>query len=271
MSSHRSILLTGASRGLGVAIANDLARDGARLLLTARDAAALDETWRRVNEAGGSAQVVAADLATPEGRAALLAAVAEFGRLDAAIFNAGVEIPVAFAEQTEADIVAQIRLNLESPLLLARALLPAMIERRAGALAFIASMSGKSPTPYNAVYTATKHGLVGLVSSLRIELEGTGVTAGVVCPSFVADAGMWASTGVKAPRAMREVPLAAVNDGVRAVLAGAGEVLVTPGPVRPLLAIAQLIPSLQGRVLHAMGVLDALKQRAEVTKSRRQP
>ena len=106
------------------------------------------------------------------------------------------------------------------------------------------------------------------MASLRLELADTGVTAGVVCPSFVADAGMWADTGLRASKAMREVPLAKVVAGVRAALGGQGEVLVTPNPVRPLLALKELFPGLDGAVLGALGVMDTLKARAKRTHER---
>lgn len=264
----RIVLLTGASRGIGVAIARDLAKEGAHLVLTARDAAGLAKVADEVAAGGGKATVVAADVATDEGRAAILAAAEGVGPVDVLVNNAGVEIPVAVAEQGPGQIEKQVTVNLLAPMLLTRALLPGMIARKQGAVVFVSSMSGKSPTPYNAIYAATKHGLNGFTSSLRIELDGTGVTAGVVCPSFVADAGMWADTGLRAPGMMREVPLAKVVAGVRAAIDGAGEVLVTPGPIRPLLALKELIPGLDGPVLRAMGVMDTLKARAKTTQEK---
>ncbi|MDP2316842.1 MAG: SDR family NAD(P)-dependent oxidoreductase [Pseudomonadota bacterium] len=263
--ANQIVLLTGASRGIGVAIARDLGKAGAHVVLTARDLAGLERVAAEVRVAGGKATVVAADVSTAEGRATIVTALDAVGPVLAFVSNAGLEVPTAVHEQTHAQIEKQIAVNLTGPILLTRALLPGMIARGKGAIALVSSMSGKSPTPFNAIYSATKHGLNGFASSLRIELDGTGVHAGVVCPSFVAEAGMWHDTGLAAPGMMREVPLAKVVAAVRAVLGGKGEVLVTPSPVRPLLALAQLIPGLDGPVLRALGVMTTLKSRARTT------
>ena len=124
-------------------------------------------------------------------------------------------------------------------------------------------MLAKSATPYNSVYAASKHALNGFSASLAVELQGSGVHVGVVCPGFVAESGMWARTGIRAPAAMREVSPAKVVKAVFAVLGGAGEVLVTPMPIRPMLALRELFPSLDGPVLRRMGVLRTLAARAD--------
>ena len=180
--------------------------------------------------------------------------------------NAGLEITRAFVDQSEDDVAAQLETNLIAPIDLTRRVLPSLVARRRGAVVHVSSMSGKSPTPYNSIYAASKFGLNGFTSSIAIELEGTGVNAGVVCPSFVAEAGMWADTGLRAPAMLREVRPEAVADGVVAVIRGAEEVLVTPTPVRPLLALRELAPKLTGALLARMGVLDTLRARAEHAK-----
>lgn len=237
-------------------------------MLAARDAGALEKVAGKVRGEGGQATVVACELARAEDRQRLVEAAEAVGPTQALINNAGIEIPLAIADQREEDIDRQIQINLAAPIHLTRAFLPRMLLRGRGAVVMVSSMSGKSATPYNGVYAATKHGLVGFTSSLRIELLGTGVHAGVVCPGFVAEAGMWSDTGLKAPAALREVRPQAVAAAVRKVLGGATEVLVTAGPIRPLLALAQLFPSLDARALRWMGVLRTLKNRAEVTGAR---
>jgi short-subunit dehydrogenase len=266
---NRITVVTGASRGLGVVIAEELAKGGGTLVLAARDEAGLRATAAKVEARGARAVIVPSDVTRPEDRARLRAAAEAEGPVDVLVNNAGVEIPMAVLDQTEADVEQQVRVNLLGPLHLTKAFLPAMVARGQGAIVMISSMSGKSPTPYNAVYAATKHGINGFAASLRIELEGTGVQVGVVCPSFVAEAGMWSNAGVPAPAMFKEVSPRAVARAVRRVLAGKAEVLVTPNPVRPMLALVQLFPALDGAALRFMGVLSALEARAKVAAERR--
>ena len=250
-------------------IAEDLAADGGTLVLAARDEAGLQATAATVVAKGARAVVVPCDVTLPEDRARLLAAAQAEGPVDVLVNNAGVEIAMAVLDQTPADVEQQVRVNLLGPIHLTMAFLPAMVARGQGQIVMISSMSGKSPTPYNALYSATKYGINGFTASLRIELEGTGVQAGVVCPSFVREAGMWSDAGVAAPALFKEVSPQAVARGVRKVLAGRGEVLVTPGPVKPMLALGQFFPNIDGPALRMMGVLDALKARAKVAVARR--
>ena len=256
------IILTGASRGIGVAIARALGARGAHVVLAARGE--LEQTAEAVRAAGGEATAVSCDVTRPEDRERLLEVALAGGPVTALVNNAGVEVPIAVVDQSAEQIDRQLAVNLQAPIHLTRQLLPHLVAQGRGAVVMISSMSGKSPTPWNAIYTATKHGLNGFTASLRIELEGTGVHAGVVCPSFVAGEGMWASTGVKAPLLLREVPLDAVVAGTLAVLDGASEVLVTSPLARPMLAMGQLFPSLDRRLLGALGVLDVLRARAKV-------
>lgn len=256
----KRVLITGASRGLGVHIAERLAREGAVLVLAARDRGKLERVAERCRQLGARVDSIVADVARADDRARLLS---EAGTLDVLVNNAGVEFTQRLVDQSEEQVRAQIEINLVAPIELTRVALAAMVARGSGVVVNVSSMSGKAATPFNSVYAATKHGLVGLSSSLDIELHGTGVHVGVVCPGFVSEAGMWADTGLHAPAAMREVSPAAVAQAVVDVISGKGEVLVTPSPMRPLLALRQLVPSLEGPMLRAMGVAKALAARAE--------
>jgi short-subunit dehydrogenase len=265
----RVFIITGASRGIGIEIARELAKDNVTLVLSARDRAGLERTAELARRAGSRAVVVAGDMSREEDREALVRASEAEGEVEVLVNNAGVEFPFELTEQTPEEIERTLVVDLHAPILLTRRLLPGMIARRRGTLVFIASLSGKTATPYDSVYAAAKHGLVGFTSSLRYELEGAGVHAGVVCPGFVAEAGMWADAGLKAPALMPAVPIAKVVKGVRRVLNGEAEVLVTAGPFRPLLALWQLFPSLAPPLTRAIGATEALKRRSVVMLRRR--
>lgn len=258
--SGKRALLTGASRGLGVYIARALAGEGAELVLAARDVDKLDATARECAALGARVTRLAADVRDAGDRARL---VRDAGELDVVVNNAGVETTLRLVDQSEAEVRAQIETNLLAPIELTRAVLPAMIARGGGAIVNVSSMSGKGATPFNSVYAATKYGLNGFTASVAVELHGTGVHVGVVCPGFVAESGMWASTGVAAPAAMREVRPERVARAVLEVIDGKGQVLVTRAPIRPLLALRELVPGLEGSLLRRLGIVRALAERAE--------
>lgn len=259
----RIVLVTGASRGLGAHIARGLASTGATLILSARDAATLTETAQACEALGAAVSRVAADLTQASDRAKL---IEQAGELDVLINNAGVEFPRRLIDQTDEQVHAQLETNVVAPIDLTRRVLPGMLARGRGTIVNVSSMSGKSATPFNSVYAGSKHALNGFSSSLAIELLGTGVHVGVVCPGFVAESGMWARTGLRAPAAMREVSPTKVVKGVFAVLRGAREVLVTPTPMRPMLALRELFPSIDATVLRSMGVLRTLAARADASE-----
>jgi short-subunit dehydrogenase len=251
-------LLTGASRGIGALIAPALAAEGIDLVLAARDAQKLERVRAQCAAFNVAVGVVAADVSLASDRERL---VREAGAIDILINNAAIQKTSALVEQTASDIEGQLVTDLLAPIELTRMVLPGMIERRRGVIVNVSSMSGKVATPYNAIYAAAKHGLNGFTASLRHELQDTGVHAGVVCPSFVGETGMWANTGQRAPAMMREIRPERVVRAVFAVLEGADQVLVTPRPVRPLLALRELFPAIEGFYLRRMGILDALRGR----------
>jgi short-subunit dehydrogenase len=253
-------LLTGASRGLGALIAPALAAEGTNLVLAARDARKLEHVAAQCASFNVAVRAVAADVSLASDRERL---VCEAGRIDILINNAAIQKTRALVDQTAGDVESQLVTDLIAPIELTRMVLPGMIERRRGVIVNVSSMSGKVATPYNAIYAAAKHGLNGFTASLRHELQGTGVHAGVVCPSFVGETGMWANSGQRAPAMMREIKPEQVVRAVFAVLEGAEQVLVTPRPVRPLLALRELFPAIEGFYLRRMGILDALRGRAK--------
>ena len=188
--SGRTVLLTGATGGLGRAIAEAFAEKGATLLLSARKAEALEAQAGALS--GEGHRVLPADLAEP-GAAETLAADA--GDVDVLVANAGLPGAGWLTDFSSEEVSRAIRVNLEAPMLMARALYPAMVERRDGHLVFIASLAGKAANPRSSIYNATKFGLRGFALALRTDLGPKGVGVSLVSPGFIRDAGMFAESG----------------------------------------------------------------------------
>jgi short-subunit dehydrogenase len=174
-------LVTGASSGIGRATALALARAGARVVAAGRDPAALEEV-----AAAARGRAVRADLAEAgEVERVAREALAAHGRVDVLVNNAAEAWAGRFAEQDPERAARLVRVNLLAPVLLTRALLPPMLERGRGAVVNVASIAGHVGVGEEAVYAATKAGLIGFSESLRYELRGSGVTVTVVSPGVV--------------------------------------------------------------------------------------
>jgi uncharacterized protein len=205
-----TVLLTGASGGIGRAIAFALRQRGARIVLSGRRAEQLDEF---AAELGGDAEVVPADLSDA-------GAVAALGRLqdvDVLVANAGLPAAGILTSFSPEALDRALDVNLRAPMQLALALLPAMLERGSGHLVFVSSLAGKVASPGGSVYSATKFGLRGFSFSLAQDLRGTGVGATTVFPGFIREAGMFADSGVTLPRG---VGTRTPQDVARAVIDG---------------------------------------------------
>jgi short-subunit dehydrogenase len=243
----RSVLLTGASAGIGPHIARRLHREGAQLILSARNLKALKQLARELS----GAQVISADLSA-RGEAERLAS--EAGEVDVLVANAGVPAPGPLESFSVDEIDRAIDVNLRAPIVLARCLLPGMVERGAGHLVFMASLAGKLAMPGYPLYSATKFGLRGFAHVLRGDLHGTGVGVSAISPTFVSEAGMWAETGLKAPAVAGEVPPSRVADAVvSAIKEDRAEVVVAPVIARMGSLVGGLMPDLAMTVARASG------------------
>jgi 3-oxoacyl-[acyl-carrier protein] reductase len=179
-------LVTGAGRGVGRAIALRLAHSGCRLILTARSLRQLEEVQGELAQSGGSAAIVAADLTRDEDLDRVAAeARRAFGAIDFLINNAGWGKRAPVVRAKIEDIDQTLRLNLRAPMLLARQVVPSMIERREGAVINIGSVSGKSGEADGAAYSASKFGLIGFTQSLYEEVREYGIKVAVILPGFV--------------------------------------------------------------------------------------
>ena len=194
----QTVLVTGASRGIGLASAKAFAAEGARVGLVARDRAALDATAAQI---GGQSHVVAADLTDPaECVRAVDEVAAALGPVDVLVSCAGV-LHRDFVEDVKpAEFEQTWRLHVGASLWLTQRVLPGMRERRRGSIVLVSSELGLIGGPSYASYCTSKWGLVGLAEVLHHELKGSGVHAVAVCPGDVATDQMrgeleWGPTG----------------------------------------------------------------------------
>ena len=204
----RTALLTGATGGIGNAIARALHRQGAAVKLSGRRAEVLEEL---AAELGERAEVLPADLSSPDDVDAL---AERAGEVDVLVNNAGVPGSGAVTDYTREELDRALEVNLAAPVRLTHALLPGMLARGRGHLVFISSTAGKVALPGAALYSATKFGLRGFAFALHEDLRGTGVGVTAVFPGFISDAGMFADTDIKLPPGTGTKPPEAVADAV---------------------------------------------------------
>jgi short-subunit dehydrogenase len=246
----KTTLLTGATGGLGQAIANALAARGSTLILSSRMPQELAELAESVP--GDGHRHLVADLAQP-GAAERL--VAEAGEVDVLVANAGLPASGRLDSFTQEQIERALRVNLESPVRMARELVPSMLERRSGHLVFISSVSGKAATARTSLYAATKFGLRGFAFCLRDDLRASGVGVSVVSPGSIRDAGMYADSGAKPPPHVGMGTPEQVGAGVvRAIERDRREITVAPLRQRALARIAMNAPELSSRIAGGLAI-----------------
>lgn len=242
------VLLTGATGGLGHAIARALAARGASLTLTGRRAELLEPL---AAELGGSA--VAADLADPAAPARLLA---DAGQVDVLVANAGLPGSGALTSFSEEQIDRALTVNLRAPMMLAHALTPGMVGRGRGHLVFMSSLNGRAAPTGTSVYSATKFGLRGFGLALREDLAEKGVGVSVILPGFISDAGMFAESGAKLPPYIgTKKPEDVARAVVKAIEQNRAELDVAPLPLRAGTVLASQAPGPVGAVQRRLGAV----------------
>ncbi|HEV2755523.1 MAG TPA: SDR family NAD(P)-dependent oxidoreductase [Actinomycetota bacterium] len=251
-------ILTGASRGIGVHLAEALAGRGADLALAARDAAGLEQTAARLERFGRRTITVPTDVTRDADLERLVQRTSdELGPPDLLVNNAGIETIAELQTMELPTIEAMIATNLTGAEKLTRLVIPGMIERRSGHVLNVSSASGKGGVPYYSVYASTKHGLVGFSWCLRAELAPHGVGVSVVCPSFVAGTGMYAdrSNDRKPPRSLSLVSAEQVAAAcLRAIEKNKAEVVVASGITKFADVFYAFSPDFAMKVARKMGV-----------------
>jgi uncharacterized protein len=241
-------LLTGATGGIGRAIAHALGNRGARVLLSGRRAELLEELRDRL---GGPAEALPADLTEP-GAVARLAE--QSGAVDVLVANAGLPGTGRVDDLAPEEIDRALDVNLRAPIQLTRALLPGMLERGRGHVVLVSSLSGKVASMRSAIYSATKFGLRGFAAGVREDLHGSGVGVTVVYPGFVSDAGMFADSGARLPRWVGTVTPEQVAEAVvEGIERERAEIDVAPLSLRAGTLVGSLAPVTVARLQRGLG------------------
>ncbi|MBX3312838.1 MAG: SDR family NAD(P)-dependent oxidoreductase [Actinobacteria bacterium] len=252
--SGSTILLTGASGGLGTAIARDLAARGATLVLSARNRELLEAL---AAEVGGEVEV--ADLTDRADVARLAERAAE---CDVLVANAGVGADPAFEDLSVDDIDRVVDTNLRAPMVLAQAFAKAKVDGgEQGQIVLVGSLAGLAASPGTRLYNATKFGLRGFALSFRQEMEPLGIGVTLVSPGFIRDAGMFADGGVDLPPGVRTKAPADVAAAVaRAIVRNPTEVFVSPTELRAASTLATVAPGFSAFVQRRLGVSDRIER-----------
>ncbi len=243
-------VVTGASSGIGQALARRLGREGARLALVARREEALQQLKGEIEAGGGSAEVFAADLADREQAvAAARSAEAQLGGVDLLVNNAGFGGRRRFVECELDAMDRMLRVNYTAALAMAHTLLPGMLERRRGWLVFMSSVAGKIPTPLEAPYAASKAALLALAEAVSLEVEGDGVHVLTVCPGVIETPFFSEADWKQMPAVARRgaVPVDSLVDRIVHALARGRHELTHPGPIAFAYRVKALAPGFMRR------------------------
>jgi short-subunit dehydrogenase len=251
------VLVTGATGGIGRAIARALHQRGANVVLTARRVNMLDEIAR---ELGDRVEVVGADLSNrPD--------VERLGqRLDIDVLVANAAVPAAGRLQTftPRELDRALDVNVRAPMQLTLALMPRMVERGSGHLVYVSSLAGKVASGGSSVYSATKFAVRGFGYSLSEELRETGVGVTTVFPGFIREAGMFHESGAKLPRG---VGTRTPQDVAKAVIEGIdrnrAEIDVAPFSLSSGAKMFGVSPPVMSRITRLLGA-DGVSEQLEV-------
>ncbi|OBI81224.1 SDR family NAD(P)-dependent oxidoreductase [Mycobacterium asiaticum] len=240
----KTVLLTGATGGLGRAIAQALAKRGAHLIVSSRKPQELAELVASLP--GGGHRTIVSDLAELGAGPALLA---EAGPIDVLVSNAALPASGKLDSYTAEQVDRALRVNLEVPVQMTRELIPAFVARGSGHFVYISSISGKAATARASLYAATKFGLRGFALCLRDDLRPDGIGVSVVSPGAISGAGMFADSGADAPPLIGTGKPEQVGAAVvTAIERNRGEITVAPLRQRALAQFAANAPEVASRL-----------------------
>lgn len=260
----KTVVLTGASGGIGLYIARTLAKEKATVVSVSRSIQGLERVDTDVKASGGTSIIIPFDLTNLQDLPELVNQINQLaGSVDILINNAAVEKCQAFKTSSLIDIQSMLLTNLLAPIELTRLLLPNMLRQGSGHIVNIASLAGKKGTPYNSIYSASKAGLITWSDALRQELAGTKIGISTVCPGYVS-AGMFSRSGVPAPKlAGTSTPTEVATAIIKAIQHNKAEIIVNSSFSRILYALEQLSPEFADAIYRWIGVAKLNQKRAE--------
>ncbi|MEL6553186.1 MAG: SDR family oxidoreductase [Cyanobacteria bacterium J06621_11] len=270
----KTVVLTGATRGIGLEIAHLFAQKGANLIGIARSHSDLSRWTTEIEALGVKAATVTFDLAYTKQLPALKQCILHaahnlnpnHSKIDILINNAGVETYRAFRDYSLEEIETVIRVNLLSVMSLTRLLLPHLTPD--ARIVNMGSLASKKSHPYDSAYAASKAGLLMWNHSLRQELTGSNLSVCVICPGYVSDIGMLADTGISAPfLAGRSQAKTVAQSVLTATLQRTPETIVNQNAIlqfstRLLIALEQIFPQLGDLSNQWMGITEKNRKRA---------
>ncbi len=244
--ANKNVFITGASRGIGLAIARTFAKEGATVLMTARSGDKLRDEANVINQAGERAWYHPMDVTDDASvYCATQAALKEFGQIHLLINNAAVAYQGYFLQQPQEIARQEMEANYFGLLRVVRALLPSMIEKQEGTLVTVASVTGRIPYPTQATYSASKAAIIAFSQALRGEVEPHGIRVVIVLPGLtdtdMAKALRTEGPPPQSPEAVAQVVFRAASTGKREVISGF--------PNRMFVGMSKLMPGLIERVM----------------------
>lgn len=261
--SGSSVLLTGATGGLGQAIARAMYARGAKLSLVGRRRDILDPLAAEL----GGARTFAVDLSD---RDAVDRLAEETVGASILIANAGIPAAGLLESFTSREVDRTLDVNLRAPVALAHGLLPAMLQSGSGHLVFMSSIAGKTTVPGNPLYHATKYALRGFAAALRTDLHGRGVGVSCIFPGFIRDAGIFAESGVSLPPGVgTRSPEDVARGVVRAIERNRGEVDVASLTQRGGVAVAGVAPNVAASVVRKLGGRQIAREMEQALREKR--
>ena len=260
--SGRTVLLTGATGGIGHAIARALHGKGAKLVVTGRRTDVLEPLAAEIG-----ATALAADLAQ---HADVERLIAEAGDADIVVNNAALPASGKILTFSVGELDRALDVNLRAPMVLSRHFAETMGARGAGHIVFISSLAGKSGQGGSAVYSATKFGLRGFAQGLRADLAPSGIGVSCIFPGFIRDAGMFAESGAELPRGVgSSTPQEVADAVVSSIERNRFEVDVAPLSVRLGATFGSIAPGVAAKLSARMGGESLADQLAEGQSAKR--